>query len=96
MLSEEEFKNLAHLARLDPEDKSLAGLRDDFNKILNYVEKIKELNVESAGEYFTSVDLENVVRPDEAKSELTPADLNKMAPEWESGYFVVPRVIEEH
>ena len=45
MLSQEEFKSLAKLARLDPEDKSLGDLLDDFNKILVYVEKSKKFTL---------------------------------------------------
>ena len=95
MLSEDEFRALARLARLDPDDESLSGLRDDFNKILDYVEKIKELDTGAVEEYYTAIDTRNVVREDEREETLPLPEIEKMSPEWDSGHFVVPRVIAQ-
>ncbi len=94
MLSNEQFNNLAGLARLNPEDAGLKNLRDDFNKILNYVEKIKEIDTSSVKDLSAANETRNVVRADAAGSVLAPAVLSRMAPEWEAGHFVVPGVIE--
>ena len=94
MLSRDDFNDLARLARLDPDDKTLSGLMDDFNQILDYVEKIKELDTAQVQDYYTAIDTHNVTREDERKSPLTPEDISGVAPEWEAGHFVVPRVIE--
>ena len=87
MLSEEQFSSLAFLARLDPEDAGLKGLRMDFNKILDAVKTIEELDLHGAEG--TSVPGPAVTRPDEPVGELS-----KFAPEWEAGHFVVPGVIQ--
>ncbi len=94
MLSEEEFKSLASLARLNPEDESLQGLRDDFNKILGYVETIQGLNLADSADYYTAIDTRNVLREDEPAKGLGSEAISKVAPDWETGHFVVPRVID--
>ena len=94
MLSQEEFKNLARLARLDPEDSSLEDLLDDFNKILDYVEKINEIHSAETAEYYTAIDVHNVMREDSGAGVLSGAEISENAPEWEAGHIVVPRVIE--
>ncbi|HMW59429.1 MAG TPA: Asp-tRNA(Asn)/Glu-tRNA(Gln) amidotransferase subunit GatC [Leptospiraceae bacterium] len=92
MLSEEQFSSLAFLARLDPEDAGLKGLRMDFNKILDAVKTIEELDLHGAEG--TSVPGPAVTRPDEPVGELSPREISKFAPEWEAGHFVVPGVIQ--
>ena len=94
MLSEEEFTNLCKLARLDSEDPSLKGLISDFNQILHYVEQIKEIDTQEIDEYFTALDSHNVMRQDSPTEVLQAEAVRKIAPQWEAGHFVVPRVIE--
>ena len=94
MLSEEEFRELAHLARLDGDDPSLRGLRDDVGQILDFVEKVKEVDTASAGDFTAAHETRNVTRPDEGRTGLDINALAELAPEWEAGHFVVPRVID--
>ena len=94
MLSEEEFKNLCKLARLDAADPSLKGMVAEFNSILEYVEHINQIDQQEIGEYYTALDTHNVTRPDTPAGVLPPEEVRKIAPEWEAGHFVVPRVIE--
>ena len=94
MLSEKEFKELALLARLDPEDKDLVGLRDDFNKILDFVEKISEVDLTSADDVMMVNENVNVVRSDTPGEVLSAREINSFAPEWEAGHFVVPGAID--
>jgi len=92
MLSEKEFSNLAFLARLDPADPGLQGLRADFNKILDAVKRIEELDLtgaEATGDIGAAI-----ARKDEPRSELSPREIASFAPEWEAGHFVVPGVIQ--
>lgn len=94
MLSSEEFENLCRLGRLDPNDESLKGLLGDFNQLLSYVEQIKEINTQELGEYYTTLETDNVMREDTVGPVLTAEAVRAIAPQWESGHFVVPRVIE--
>lgn len=94
MISEEEFKELAMLSRLDPEDKDLKGLRGDFNKILDFVDKINEIDTSSSADITTPNETLNVTRADEPQKTLESHVISSFAPEWEAGHFVVPGAIE--
>lgn len=94
MLSESEFKELCKLARLDPEDESLKDLMGDFNKILDSVETIGELSTTDQTLEKSAHDTFHSTRPDKPVPSLSPDQISKIAPDWESGHFVVPGVIE--
>lgn len=94
MLSEEEFRQLATLSRLDPLDPSVQAMRSDFNKILDYVDQIKAAEVSGTSVSPAASDARNVLRDDEPLPPLAPAEIAAMAPRWEAGHFVVPGVIE--
>lgn len=94
MLSAEEFKQLIHLARLDPEDQALFGLREDFNKILEYVQQVQEADTSSVEDFVGATETQNVMRDDQAEAVLDVRSIAGLAPEWESGHFVVPGIIE--
>ena len=44
MITTDEFQKLCLLARLDPNDPSLANLQSDFASILGFMEKIAEIS----------------------------------------------------
>ncbi len=94
MLSEKEFNDLALLARLDPDDKSLQGLRSDFNKILEFVENIQEVTDEVVAHRAPNETF-NVTRKDVAQETLPLSAIQSIAPQWEAGHFVVPGVLDQ-
>ncbi|GIX40343.1 MAG: aspartyl/glutamyl-tRNA(Asn/Gln) amidotransferase subunit C [Leptospiraceae bacterium] len=91
----EEFKELCFLARLDPEDESLIHLEKDFQKILEYVKHIEEIDTSSITEDYTEEDTLNIFREDIPEPTLPIEKIAQNAPDWESGHFVVPGVIEQ-
>ena len=96
MISEEEFSSLARLARLDPEDESLSGLRGDFNQILDFVNSIQEVHEAGSGsEIHADNEITNVTRTDRSESPLGLDTLSDFAPDWEAGHFVVPGVLDQ-
>ncbi|MCB1325075.1 MAG: Asp-tRNA(Asn)/Glu-tRNA(Gln) amidotransferase subunit GatC [Spirochaetales bacterium] len=94
MLSDAEFRDLAFLARLDPDDPGLQGIRPDFNRILDYVRKISELDTSAVSEGATRYETRNITRPDSPRPPADARLIARMAPQWEAGHFVVPGVIE--
>lgn len=95
MISENDFKNLAKLSRLDPEDKSLQGLMDDFNKILDAVEQIGQLHDSEALDHRPANENTNITRPDSPQKAFDTHVIGNFAPEWEAGHFVVPGVLDQ-
>lgn len=94
-VSKEEVYYVANLARLQLEEKEAQGLQKDMNNILNYIETLNELDTSGVEplEHVTEVTSSNF-RKDEAKEPLSHEDALKNAPDADSDYFRVPRVIE--
>ncbi len=90
----ETLKNIANLARLRVEEKEEEAFLADFNRVLEYVDIVKSLDTSSVAEDEIYFSYENFTRPDTVVNDLTREDLAAIAPEYENGYIVVPRVIE--
>ena len=89
----EEIKRIASLARLEFSDKELQRFTTDLNQILQYVEKLNELNTDSVEPTYHPISYDNVMRPDEAGECLSVDQALRNAPEKTWQYFVVPKVI---
>lgn len=94
-VSKKDVHYVANLARLQLNDDEAESLKEDMNKILGYMETLNELdtsNVEPL-EHVTEI-TSSQFRKDEAKEPLSHEDALKNAPDADSDYFRVPRVIE--
>jgi aspartyl-tRNA(Asn)/glutamyl-tRNA(Gln) amidotransferase subunit C len=85
---------IAHLARLEFDDRDAEKMMQDMNAIVTWIEKLDE--VDTAGiEPLTSMSHEiNVLRVDEAKPSLHKTEVLKNAPKKDDQYFKVPKVLE--
>ncbi len=90
----EEVEYIADLARLQFEQDELEDLAEDMNQILDYMEKLGELDTGDVEPLEHVVDLEFRYRPDETEEPLDHDEALKNAPDADSDYFRVPRVIE--
>jgi aspartyl-tRNA(Asn)/glutamyl-tRNA(Gln) amidotransferase subunit C len=90
----DEVARIAHLSKLDIEGSELEKLTSDFNQILGYVQQISEVNTENVEPVSHILDLKNVMRKDIPHDSLNMDDVKNLAPEFNAGYFVVPRVID--
>ena len=87
-------KRLADLARLEFDQKSSEAMLVDLNKMLEFVEKLNELDTEGVEPLIYMVDEINVMREDEVKGEVSKDEALLNAPKKDSDYFRVPKVIE--
>lgn len=85
---------MAHLARLELKDKEADGLKEDMNKILGYMEKLDQLDTSKVEPLEHVTEQPGILRKDEAKEPISHEDALKNAPDADSDYFRVPRVIE--
>lgn len=93
-LDKEKFAAIANLARLEIDEAHLPEMLNDFNKIMDYVDQVKELDTSSVTEEDMFEFFGNITRPDKNTGSLSRDDIAKIAPKFENGYVVVPRVIE--
>jgi aspartyl-tRNA(Asn)/glutamyl-tRNA(Gln) amidotransferase subunit C len=87
-------KDVAHLARLElsPDEQQRIGAQ--LGQVLDYIDKLKELDVSRIEPMAHAVPLENVMRPDRVQPSLRPDDALRNAPAQANGLFIVPRIVE--
>ena len=88
------LEKTAKLARLELKDEDIPQLLESMNQILNWVEKLHELDTTEVEPLLHLIDETNTVRPDIAQNLLTREEGLANAPQKKSEFFVVPKVIE--
>ena len=93
MISREDIKKLAELARIRLTEAEEKKLEKDLQSILAYVEKLKEVDVSGVPEMTHAVEAKNVFRADEpaAREDIL---LTEQFPEEERGYLKVKGVFD--
>lgn len=93
-IDRELLNKIAHLARLEFDEKDAAKMLEDMNSIVNWVEKLKEVNTDGV-EPLTTMSYElNNFREDEVKGQLPQDLVFKNAPVKDPEFFRVPKVID--
>ena len=84
----------AGLARLHLSDEEVAKFQAQLSQVLEYVEKLKSVDVSHVDATAHTNPVFNVVREDEARDWFTPAVALSNSPRQANGLFIVPKVIE--
>jgi aspartyl-tRNA(Asn)/glutamyl-tRNA(Gln) amidotransferase subunit C len=85
---------VADLARLQPDEKERESLANDMNQILEYISTLDEVDTSDVEPLEHVTELDYRLRDDKAKEPLSHEDALKNAPDADTDYFRVPRVIE--
>jgi aspartyl-tRNA(Asn)/glutamyl-tRNA(Gln) amidotransferase subunit C len=93
-ISREEVEHVARLARLALPEDEINRLTGEMDAILDYVEKLNELDTEGIVPTAHAVPVENALREDEVKPSIGVEKALANAPQSANGCFRVPRVIE--
>ena len=87
---------IAHLARLEyTTNESKEEIKKDMNNMLGFIDKLNELDTSGTEPLIYMSDETNILREDDVKQEITHAEALKNAPQKDSDYFKVPKVIEK-
>lgn len=86
---------MAHLARLEIDEQELGVISTDLERILGFMEKLNELDTENVEPLIYMTDAVNVTRKDEVQHEITHEDALRNAPQRDSDYFRIAKVIEQ-
>ena len=87
-------EHLAHLSRLDFDDDSKEKMKFDFEKMLDFVAKLEEVDTENVEPLsFMSSEL-NVLREDKVEQLLTQEQALQNAPVNDTDYIRIPKVID--
>ena len=94
MIDATALEHLKKLARLELGPEVTARMGAEINKVLEYFEKLSEVNTDGIEEMARPIALENVFRPDTVEESFTFEEAMSQAVQQEEGFFKVPRVIE--
>lgn len=92
-VTRKEIEHIAELARLQLKENELEEYTLQLNKILDYVEKLNELDTENVKPLSHPVEGENVFREDELNPSVDREEALKNAPSKNDEFFKVPKVI---
>jgi aspartyl-tRNA(Asn)/glutamyl-tRNA(Gln) amidotransferase subunit C len=86
---------LAHLARLSFQDNEKEKIKGDLERILAFCEKLQEVDTEGVEPLIYMGDRVNNLRKDNVVMDITKEEALKNAPDSDSDYFKVPKVINK-
>ncbi|OGX24517.1 MAG: asparaginyl/glutamyl-tRNA amidotransferase subunit C [Omnitrophica WOR_2 bacterium RIFCSPHIGHO2_02_FULL_45_21] len=93
-ISKNDALRVAHLARIDLTEDELRLFARQLESIIEFIDKLKELDVSSVSPAAHTPVLKNVLRPDTIKDSLSKEAVLGNAPKSLKGHFLVPKVIE--
>lgn len=97
-IDKETVRRVAHLARLAEPEERLEPLATELSSILDWVEKLNEVDVDGVAPMASPTDVALPMREDERQEGDTGGDkpdaIVANAPKSEDHFFVVPKVVE--
>lgn len=95
MISRADVEHVAALARLGLTDDEIDRMQGQLNRILEAIGQLQSVDTSSVGPTAQVIALENVMRPDEARSPMARDAALVNAPLREGDHLRVPVVLEE-
>ena len=93
MLSEEEVKKVAQLARIELRDGELEKFQKDLSSVLDYVDELKQVDTEGLEVVSSVTGLENIDRPDTPRLIDYQDEILANAPERKDKYYKVKSIL---
>jgi aspartyl-tRNA(Asn)/glutamyl-tRNA(Gln) amidotransferase subunit C len=93
-LSLDEVRWIAHLARLELTPAELETMTRDLSGIVDYVNQLQQVDTNGVEPLAHALDVQNVVREDEAAPSLPVDAALANAPDRRGDFFAVPAVLE--
>ncbi len=90
MLDRAQVLHVARLARLELTEEEVERMASELSKVLDHIEKIRELDLEGVPPTSHVVDVAGALRPDEPEPSLSPQVALAQAPEPVEDGFGVP------
>jgi aspartyl-tRNA(Asn)/glutamyl-tRNA(Gln) amidotransferase subunit C len=93
IIDREQVHKVAHLARLELTPAEEEQFVTQLSSILEYFEKLRELDTTDVEPMTRAIELRNITRPDALQFETEPEELLREAPDPEDRYFRVPQIL---
>ena len=91
VINDETIEYVGSLAKLELSGEEKEQAKKDMGRMLDYIDKLAELDTEGVEPMSHVFPVENVFREDEVTNADTREQLLSNAPEQKDGMFVVPR-----
>ena len=94
-INEEKVRHLADLSKLDLKDEEISKYKNEFTKIVDYLDQVKEADTseyEYKNQHKTPQTYKDL-RKDEPKKSLSQSDVTKNAEDKKNGMISVPKVV---
>lgn len=95
-VDKETLEKVAHLARLQIKPEEEDQLLKDMGEILNWVDKLSEVDTEGVEPLTHMTQEVNVLRADKAETTIDRTNALKNAPEQDGQFFKVPKVMKRN
>lgn len=86
---------LAHLSRLTYHEQEKQEIRGDLQRMIAFVEKLNELDLNGVRPLLHVSDEVNVLRADEVRGSVPREEALRNAPQHDDQFFKVPKVIKK-
>lgn len=93
MIEKKTVKYIANLARIEINEEEKEFLQSQLSKILDYIDKLKELDVKKVSPTRGAFLQGNILRQDKSKKSEVFEDILKNTPEIFNNHFKIPKVI---
>ncbi len=93
-VTQDQVRYIASLARLHFSEDERVEMARQMSKILEYMDKLNELDLDGVAPMSHVLDLYNVTRPDVPNQRVTREQALSNAPDAGDAYFRVPKVID--
>jgi aspartyl-tRNA(Asn)/glutamyl-tRNA(Gln) amidotransferase subunit C len=93
MISKDEVKHIAGLARIGVSEEEVEKFSTDLSSILDFVEQLKEVDVSNVEPTAHITGLENRMRDDKVRDFENKEGISKLFPEEKNGYNKVKSVL---
>lgn len=94
-ITDEMIQKLEDLSRLDLSDEARASMKKDLVKMIDFVNKLKELDTDGVEPLIYMNEHELILRDDEEHTNITHEEALKNAPDADTDYIKVPKVLRK-
>jgi aspartyl-tRNA(Asn)/glutamyl-tRNA(Gln) amidotransferase subunit C len=91
----EQVRQVAKLSRLDLSEDEIAQFSGQLSAILEYIEKLNQLDTSKVEPLAHCLPINNCLREDIVKQSLGTEKTVANAPESDGQFFIVPKILEE-
>lgn len=94
-IDEAQVRKVAKLSRLELSEAEIEEFTGQLSAILDYVEKMNELDTENVEPLAHCLPISNVLREDHAKESLGAEKALANAPQRDGNFFKVPKILDD-